>query len=83
MNGEEAGSVPAWEHKMKNKRKSSSRCRHSEVVVTVTAGIERVVCMSCGQVRIGYDHETCMRWPSDLRPPDRAAQPELIGLLGS
>ncbi len=51
---------------MRTRRKSSRKCDHSEAVVTMTAGIQRTVCMNCGAVSIQYDHPVCTAWPNSL-----------------
>lgn len=68
---------------MKSKRRQPKKCDHTQVVTTITAGIERVVCESCGYVQIGFDHRTCLAFPensSDLREETAS---KLVGVIGS
>lgn len=65
---------------MKTRRKSSRKCDHSEAVVTLTAGIQRTVCMNCSAVSIQYDHPVCTAWPDSLaRAVEEDAQ--LVGVV--
>lgn len=63
---------------MRNRRRSEKRCGHAEAVVTVTAGIERTVCMGCGEVKIQFDHSACTVWPERLGSSVCAAEDGLV-----
>jgi len=42
-------------------------CRHSETLTTVTAGLARTVCETCGHVSVRYIEETVQLYPVVIR----------------
>ena len=46
---------------VRSARKRPKTCRHDEMVASVVAGIERIVCKSCGHVSIRYWGESVTR----------------------
>lgn len=66
---------------MRTRKRSSKRCDHSEAVITMTAGIQRTVCMGCGAVSIQYDHTVCTEWPESLSRNAESEEPLLVGVV--
>ncbi len=64
---------------MRNRRKSAKNCDHSEAVVSVTAGIQRTVCLGCSAVSIQYDHSVCTTWPDSVTRVAFSEEPFLVG----
>lgn len=47
-------------------------CRHEKVVVVRTAGMERIVCESCGHVSFSFDHDDLVSAELAVDAPIRA-----------
>ena len=54
-----------------------SECSHPEVISTVTAGIERVVCQMCHHVSIRYLGATVRIWP-EAPVPSEESDPDMV-----
>ena len=54
-----------------NKRRNLGWCSHGTTLTTITAGMAREVCESCGQVSLRYVEEAVQSYPklSRMRPP--------------
>jgi hypothetical protein len=55
----------------------ASECSHPEVISTVTAGIERVVCQMCHHVSIRYSGATVRIWP-EAPVPSPDSDPDMV-----
>lgn len=51
-----------------NKRRKSGRCGHETTITTITAGLARQVCETCGRVRIEYVEFAVQIYPTSPRP---------------
>ena len=52
-------------------RRNTGWCSHGTILTTITAGMAREVCESCGQVSLRYVEEAVQSYPklSRMRPP--------------
>lgn len=44
-------------------RAQAAQCQHANTISTTTAGLQRIVCETCGHVSIRYQGETVRIWP--------------------
>lgn len=58
------------------RRRSLGRCSHEGTITTITAGLAREVCESCGRVRLQYVEKAVRIYPTSPRQVFDAPIPE-------